>query len=133
MTTPNNQRGILWLKLSPTSKDTLRLTYPPKYTDTYYDHVTLLFDVTHDEVAKQIGKHAVVKVYAHAFDDSIEAVRVESALPDTYGVPHITLSAQSGVEAFRSVAMLGGDHTETPCSEPFSIDGTIEFVPLPTK
>lgn len=130
MTNPTDNRGILWLKLNQASRDILRTTYPSKYDDAYYDHVTLLFGATRKEVESYIGEHAEVTVYAHAFDDSIEAVRVNSTLPDTYGVPHVTLSAKSGVEPFKSVAMLQGKHTEVPCSKPFTISGTIEFIAL---
>ena len=130
MTTTIEQRGILWLKLSSDAQANLRAAYPPMYSDTYYDHVTLLFDVRRKEVAAHIGQHAEVAVYAHANNDDIEAVRVTSSLPDTYGVPHITLSARPGITAFASVAMLHGDHDETARPAPLLLDGIIEFVPL---
>lgn len=132
MSNPSEQRGILWLRLSPTAQKKLKNAYPPAYPDNYYHHVTLLFDVAKQDVLQYIGRQEQVEVYAHASNNRIEAVRVRSQLPDTYGVPHITLSAQSGVDPFESVAMLRGDHTETPCDPPFAILGTIEFVPLPS-
>lgn len=131
MDTPAEQRGILWLKLSSESQAELRAAYPPKYHDRYYDHVTLLFDVERKEVTQYIGRQEQVEAYAHGYNNLIEAVRVRSSLPDTYGVPHITLSAQPGTAPFASVAMLQGEHTETPRDTPLVITGTIEFVPLP--
>lgn len=131
MDNPTEERGILWLKLSQASQEKLKSVYPPKYQDSYYHHVTLLFDVAKKDVLQYIGKQKQVEVYAHGYNNRIEAVRVHSQLPDTYGVPHITLSAQSGTDPFESVAMLHGDHTEIPRSTPFSVSGTIEFVPLP--
>ena len=124
-------RGILWLKLDAASQEALKLAYPPRYLTIYYDHVTLLFDVAREDVTEYVGKNEQVAAYAHSYNDHIEAVRVQSDLPDSYGVPHITLSALPGVHPVESVVMLQNDHTEIPREKPLIITGTIEFVPLP--
>lgn len=123
--------GILWLKLDATSKRQLQDAFPPHYPDTYYDHITLVFGTPQEPVNHLIGTRSTAIVYAHAHNDKIQAVRVRAnGLPDTYGVPHVTLSAQPGVEAFESVAMLQGEHEETEIDPPLEITGTIEFIPL---
>lgn len=124
-------KGVLWLKLDNASRRRLRELYPPKYPNEFYDHVTLAFGVPKNSVEHLIGTTAQATVYAHAQNDKTEAVRVTTDnLPDTYGVPHVTLSTQSGIEPFESVAMLQGDHEESAISPPFVITGTIQFIPL---
>lgn len=130
MNTAHTDRGILWLKLSPESRQALAAAYPAKFEDIYYDHQTLLFGVDRKDVAEYIGKQESAEVYAHSYNDRIEAVRVRSRLPDTYGVPHITLSARTGVKAFESVAMLRSEHAEVHRDTPLVVTGTLEFVPL---
>jgi len=123
--------GVLWLKLDADSKQLLQKLYPPKYSDPYYDHVTLAFGVPRESVSHLIGQAASANVYAYAHNAKVEAVRVKtSGLPDTYGVPHITLSTQQGVEPFESVAMLKGDHQEVPINPPFELKGQTEFILL---
>ena len=130
MNSSDDMRGILWLKLSPASQEQLKSAYPPRYNKAYYHHVTLLFDVSQKSVTQYVGKEEQIEVYAHSFNDRIEAVRVHSHLPDTYGVPHITLSARPNVAPFESVAMLRGEHTEAPRKTPLLVSGVMEFVPL---
>jgi len=126
-----NDRGILWLKLDTQSRARLSAAYPAKYHDTYYDHVTLLFGVLRKDVEEYIGQEAQTSGYAYVDNGYIEALRVDSGdLPDTYGVPHITLSAESGTDPFESVAMLINDHSETPRDAPLVITGTIQFISL---
>jgi len=131
MNTRETGRGILWLKLEEASRQTLQAHFPPKYPTTYYDHVTLAFGTNQELVRGLIGITATVRAYAYASNTEIEAVRVQTnGLPDTYGVPHITLSAQPGVEPFKSVAMLQGEHGEVPISPNLKLFGVIEFIPL---
>jgi hypothetical protein len=125
------ETGILWLRLDADSKELLQKLYPHKYPAEYYHHVTLVFGTTRELLRHPIGTLATVRAYAHAHNADIEAVRVETdGLPDTYGVPHITLSAQPGVGPFRSVAMLQGDHQEEPIDPPLELKGDLEFNPL---
>lgn len=133
MTNAPKKYGILWLKLSAESRDRLKAAYPPKYTVVYYDHVTLFPDIERQKVTHYIGEQAEVQVYASAFNEHIHAVRVQSTLPDTYGVPHITLSATAGTPPFASVAMLQADHTETQRDQPLTLTGTIEYIPFSAK
>ncbi len=124
-------QGILWLKLDGASKGELQKAYPPRYPNIFYDHVTLIFGAHQEAVNHMIGKNALAHVLVHAYNDRVEAVRVNThGLPDMYGVPHITLSAQEGVEPFESVAMLQSEHHEEPVDPPVELDGTIEFIPF---
>lgn len=123
--------GILWLKLDGTSRANLKSRYPAQYENSYYDHVTLAFGANKRDVALHIGTTANATVYAYAQNPRIEAVRVRTDnLPDTYGTPHITLSAANGVPPFESVAMLKADHFEEAIESPFEITGTVEFIPF---
>lgn len=124
-------RGILWLKLDAVSRERLLAAYPPKYEAIFCDHITLLFDVPKEDVISLLGRKESAQVYAYARNQQIEAVRVRTNLPDTYGVPHITLSAKAGVNPFESVAMLRKDHIEAALDTPLEVTGLLEFVPLP--
>lgn len=107
---------------------------PTPYHDIFYDHITLAFDVPKTAVVDFIGKKAQAKVYAHAYNQDVEAVRVTTySLPDTYGVPHITLSTQKGIQPFGSVAMIKNPHNEEAAEPSFDVYGKIEFVALPQK
>ena len=122
--------GIVWLKLSQTSAEQLRQAFPPQYPNQFYDHVTLVFGAQKTLYEDLVGNHATIRVYAYAKNDEVEAVRVHTgALPDTYGVPHITLSTQKGIKPFASVMMLQGDHHETEI-QPFELEGHIEFIEI---
>ncbi len=124
-------QGILWLKLDEASKGQLQEEYPPRYPNVFYDHVTLVFEAHQAAVNYLIGKKAVAHVLAYARNDHVEAVRVDThGLPDTYGVPHVTLSTEEGIEAFESVAMLQSEHHEESVDPPLELDGTIEFIPF---
>lgn len=129
--TPNDNPGILWLVLSPAARQRLQDAHPPLYENDFYHHVTLAFDVPRQSVEQFIGRPAVVQAYAHVADANVQAVRVatdpQDNLPDTYGVPHITLSTAAGIEPFAAVAMIKGDHTAAPIDPPLQIDGTVEF------
>ncbi|EDK72757.1 metal dependent phosphohydrolase [candidate division TM7 genomosp. GTL1] len=128
-----DKEGILWLKLNPSSKQKLKDTFPPLYTNQFYDHATLKghhAHATRSEVAELIGQPANIEVYAYAKNDKVEAVRIHAhGLPDTYGVPHITLSTKQGIQPFESVAMLKADHDEKPV-KPLELEGIIEFHPF---
>ncbi len=122
--------GILWLKLDERSKQLLQQRFPASYVSKHYDHVTLAYDAARSTVENHIDKPASVDVYAYAKNDKAEAVRVDThGLPDTYGVPHITLSTIDGVEPFESVTMLKSEHDEIAI-EPFVVSGTLEFILL---
>jgi hypothetical protein len=129
--TNSTNNGILWLKLDQDSKQLLEESYPPRYPRIFYDHVTLAFGVTRGSVSHLIGQAATVQAYAHAHNAQIEAVRIEpNELPDTYGVPHITLSALEGTAPFQSVAMLKAEHEESAIDPPLTLNGFLEFMPL---
>lgn len=128
---PPGTSGILWLRLDARSRRTLQDKYPPKYPNSYYDHVTLVYGVPKDEVGNLIGQSSSVYAWAYAVNSRVEAVRVRTqGLPDTYGVPHITLSTQPGIEPFESVAMLKSVHDEVAIDPPIKLDGELEFVPI---
>lgn len=119
--------GILWFVLDEQSRERLRQAAPPLYQNEYYHHVTLQYGVGREEVASFIGRSRTIKVYAIAYDEHSQACRVDTGdLPDTYGVPHITLSTAIGVKPFASVAMLRGEHSEHKI-EYLEITGTIAF------
>lgn len=130
----NDPNGILWLVLTPDAQQRLRGEHPPVHAEEYYHHMTLAFDVPRSSVEEFIGRSAIVYAYAHAHDADVQAARIrtnpEHGLPDTYGVPHVTLSTAEGIEPFASVAMLKGDHTETSIDPHHEIEGTIEFLPF---
>ena len=125
------KKGILWLKLHEQSRQLLRDAYPPKYPHSFYDHVTLAYGVSEGSVQQYVGLETSVSAYAYASNNQVEAVRVHTeSLPDTYGVPHITLSTQKGIKPFAAVAMLTSEHIEIPCEPPLVLAGRIEFVAL---
>jgi hypothetical protein len=124
-------KGILWLKLDNVSRQKLQQLYPPKYPNAFYDHVTLAYDVARDSVSEWIDTADQATAYAYAANGNVEAVRVRTeGLPDTYGVPHVTLSTAKGIQPYESVAMLQADHTENPIEPAVELTGVIEFVPL---
>lgn len=124
------REGIVWLKLNDESINKLKAMYPPLYPNEYYHHVTLVFGTQRSLFEEIIGRDASVVVHAYARDQNAEAVRVHTnELPDTYGVPHITLSTQRGVKPFASVLMLQGDHHEEQVDQ-FELSGKVEFIPL---
>ena len=126
--------GILSLQLSKESKQYLRDMYPAKYPDWYGDHVTLVYGAPKEATEYYAGKLAIASIFAYASNDRIEAVRVSThGLPDTYGTPHITLSAKEGVAPFESVAMLKSDHDERPLEAEVDLSGTIEFIPFTSE
>ena len=126
-----NTKGILWLQLSPQSQAQLKQAFPPRYPNSFYHHVTLAFGVTRQEVEQYIGQPAVVQAYAYASNVQVEAVRVATdGLPDTYGVPHVTLSTATGIEPFESVAMLQAQHHEVSIEPPLELQGIMAFIPL---
>lgn len=141
----HEQRGILWLVLTEKSQNELRSACPPRYHTEQvghllYHHATLLFDVLRgDKIVQQyIGRTVAIQVFAHAYSDTVQAVRIrptsEDDLPATsYGVPHITLSVQGDTKPFASVAMLQATpslHTEQALEPPLVLEGTIEFYPF---
>lgn len=141
----SERRGILWLVLTEKSQHELRRAYPPRYhTDQadhlLYHHATLLFDVLRgDKIVQQyVGRTVAVQVYAHAYNEAVQAVRIrpttEGDLPATsYGVPHITMSVRGETKPFASVAMLQATETtrtEEPLEQPLILEGTIEFYPF---
>jgi len=131
MTPNNSENGILWLKLDIKSKEHLRRLYPPKYPNSFYDHVTLAYDIPRSLYADLVGNHAAAKVQAYAVNEKVEAVRVQTTnLPDSYGAPHITLSTAAGIKPYESVTMLHDTHDEIAVPEPFELTGTVEFVAL---
>lgn len=123
----HRKKTMMWLALDHASRESLRKAFPSKYTQEFYHHVTLKANLPQEVVDKLAGTHHEVEAYAHAFNDDVEAVRVRTHnLPDTYGVPHITLSSRKGIEPFESVFMLKASHTETPISPPLKLSGVIE-------
>lgn len=125
-----HSEGIVWLKLSKQSIQKLKNAFPPNYPNTFYDHVTLVFGTQRNLFEDIIGDSATIVVYAYAKNHQVEAARVQhDGLPDTYGVPHITLSTQLGIKPFASVRMLQEDHYEKTVS-PLELEGVIEFVTL---
>jgi len=123
--------GILWLKLDEASRQLLQANFPATLVMPFYDHVTLAYDVSRESIAPYIGQSAGVVAYAYATNGKVEAVRVETAgLPDTYGVPHVTLSTAVGIQPFEAVAMLHGEHAEQPIEPSLTLTGKLEFVPL---
>lgn len=125
------RHGILWLALSDKSHDKLKKAFPPRFANEFYHHVTLAFGTPQLEVTQFIGRTAKAEVYAHAANNKVEAVRVTTfGLPDTYGVPHVTLSTAEGIEPFESVAMLRGNHDETQVQPPLVLEGLLEFKPF---
>jgi hypothetical protein len=126
----SGQKGILWFVLDEESSEKLRQAVPPRYPNSYYHHVTLQHDVERSAVESWIGRRAAVTAYATAYSDAAQAVRVRTDLPDMYGVPHVTVSTAEGIKPFASVAMLQGEHEESPLDPPFSLTGTIEFEDL---
>ena len=122
--------GILWFVLDRASIDRLKKAVAPRYENEFYHHVTLQYGVTRQTVVPFIDKPWAIKMYAVAHNTQTQAGRVDTrGLPDTYGLPHITLSTAEGVKPFASVAMLQGEHQEAAV-EPIELTGTIEFVLL---
>lgn len=121
--------GILWFVLDAESSQRLRQAVPPLYTQSYYHHVTLLYGIERSEVEEFIGKPWTIEAYATAHNKDAQACRVRTnGLPDTYGAPHITLSAAAGIKPFASVAMLKAIHDETPLDPPMKLSGTLQFI-----
>ena len=131
MTAPStSENGILWLVLDEASQATLREHITPLFEHIFCHHVTLLYGIaaSDERVAASLNTTQTIEVYALAHDDKAQAVRVKTnGLPDTYGVPHITISTGKGIEPFHSVAMLQGEHTEVPLDPPLTLSGTVQF------
>ena len=123
----DKQEGVLWFVLDQSSSERLRRAVPPRYQNEFYHHVTLAYGVERPDVASFVDKPWTIKVYAEAHNSQAQACRVETnGLPDTYGVPHITLSAAEGVKPFASVAMLQGGHEEESI-DPIELTGVVKF------
>lgn len=123
----DRQAGILWFVLDRSSTERLRLAVPPRYKNEFYHHVTLQYGVARQAVAAFIDKPWTIKVYAVAHNNEAQACRVDTnGLPDTYGVPHVTLSTAEGIPPFASVAMLQGEHEEIAI-EPIELTGRVAF------
>ena len=121
-------KGILWFVLDEASVRRLREVAPPKYPNEFYHHVTLQYDVERVAVANWIGQAAQVEAYAVGSNSDAQACRVHTpGLPDMYGVPHVTLSTNDGIQPYASVAMLQREHDEMPLATPLKLTGTIEF------
>lgn len=115
--------------LDEESSARLRRAIPPIYPKTFYHHVTLLYDVGRSEAEGLIGKSWTVEAYAAAHNSQAQACRVRTnGLPDTYGVPHVTLSTATGIAPFASAAMLKGEHDEQPLDPPIRLTGRLEFI-----
>ncbi len=128
-----NRLGILWFVLDAPSSERLRKAVPALYPKHYYHHVTLLYGIGRETVASLIGQTHDIEAYAVAHNNQAQAVRVRAQdLPDTYGVPHVTLSTAQGVPPYESVAMLEGEHTEAPLNPPIVLSGTVQFEYLDT-
>lgn len=123
----DGQVGILWFILDQHSVARLKQTVPPRYQNKFYHHVTLQYGADRRVVESFVNKPWTIKVYAVAYNNEAQACRVDTnGLPDTYGVPHITLSTTEGVEPFASVAMLTGNHDEI-LIKPITLTGTVKF------
>lgn len=124
----DERKGILWFVLDESSARALRQAVPPRYKNTFYHHITLAYGVERTDVEQYIARQTTVEAYAVAYNDQTQAVRVHTFnLPDTYGVPHITLSTTPGVKPFASVAMLQGEHEEASLASVLKLTGTIQY------
>ena len=120
----SSEKGILWLKLSVKSRNFLLEKFPPRFPNVYYDHVTLAYGVERARVGEYLNAAAEAEVYAYASSAIVEALRVKTyGLPDSYGVPHVTLSTANGVKPFESVSMLKEAHEEAGIIPVFAIEG----------
>jgi len=120
--------GILWFVLDKTSAARLRTAVPARYQHEYYHHVTLRYGVPHHAVQALIGQRHTITAYAVAHNDNAQACRVQThGLPDTYGVPHVTVSTAPGIKPYASVAMLQAAHTEAPLDPPIELSGSVTF------
>lgn len=126
------EKGILWLVLDNASQAALKARCQPMYEDVFCHHVTLAYGIEPRDprIAEFAGQTHTVASYAHARNGKVQAVRVRTGgLPDTYGVPHVTISADN-VPPYESVAMLQSEHTEVPLDPPLMLSGTVEYAPL---
>jgi len=121
--------GILWFVLDEDSRERLRRAVPPMYSKQWYHHITLLYGVERSAAEEFIGKPWAIEAYASAHNRQAQACRVNAnGLPDTYGVPHVTLSTATGVAPFAAAAMLKGEHDEQPLDSPIRLTGQLEFI-----
>jgi hypothetical protein len=78
-------------------------------------HVTLIYGVTDPELWRDwVGMEFEAQVWAEAWDDRIQALRVHlpEGIPYEGQDPHLTVSYREGVEPVESNAMLQGIHQE---------------------
>ena len=119
-------KGILMAKAP---KAVLLDEVAPRYAEVDADHVTLRFKVAEREVSHWVGRAFKARVTGEAWNDEIQAVRVE--LPYDLAQlcendhPHITISRRPGVGAKHSNAMLEAPAHEAPLE--FELDFRVVF------
>lgn len=125
------RKGILWA-VAP--QEAILAIHAPLFTERVFaHHVTLAFGVTEEEVAEHIGKRFTGAVTAMAWNNDIQALRVE--LPADIAPlcgnndPHITVSS-NGVPPVKSNDMLAGEHGFILYPNPKQLDMVIEWSPF---
>ncbi len=102
----------------------------PLFTEPQDHHVTLAFNVEVDNFLDIINKIVPVRVTEVAWNDDIQAARVElpASIPCKNANPHVTVSHRKGVKPVASNKMLSGEHESAPLDIPLT--GRIVFVPF---
>lgn len=116
-------KGMLWA-VAP--KEAVLAVAPARFEEVYADHVTLRFKVGEAPYQPWIGRRFQAAVTAEAWNDDIQAIRVE--LPaDVRPLcenehPHVTVSARRGVSPKKSNALLEAPAHEAPLAAELSFE-----------
>lgn len=116
-------RGILWARIE--KPELLLANVPPRFEKVEAHHLTLRFGVELTPYQSLVGKRFSARLVAEAWDERIQAVRVElpqEAEPWCENLhPHVTISHAEGVQPKLSSILL-----EAPPHQQ-ELDLTLEF------
>lgn len=127
---PNKgRRGTLRAALTPESQRLLLAKFPPRFKERFHLHITLRYAMVARRFYPKVSH--TVQVIGITWNHSIQAALVSlegSKLQSEMPVPHITISAKSGIPPVDSNTMLASEHDQKLCPS-FSIEVVQEFIP----
>lgn len=119
--------GYLALVLDDESQEELQHHFPPKHTQVYSHHMTVVYkpdQLQYEKYSPLLGKVYTMTVVGYAIDAKGEAVLIETDISVSNTFPHVTISTAFGIPPVYSNLLMAKGVTK--CKE-LLLSGKLQF------